>query len=63
MSNIGMFDSAGAAFEAFITDTRGGQLVDLATAIANEAGLEALTIRVIVNFDGEELTNITFASR
>jgi len=63
MSGMAMFDSAGDAIEAFINDTRSDQIENLATAMANEIELDTLTIRVIVDFDGDELTNMTFTSR
>jgi len=63
MSGMAMFDDAGSAFEAFINDVSASHMYNLATAITNETDLDSATIRIIINFDGEELTTLTFNSQ
>jgi len=56
-------DSVGETFAAFIDDVYSVHMYDLANAITNETELDSATVRIIVSFDGEELTNITFDSQ
>lgn len=60
MEAMGMFDSAAAAIEEFIVTMHTMNMRALAEVVEMETELDQVMIRIVVNFDEEELINLTF---
>lgn len=56
-------DNVGDVLETFIHEVHGRNMYNLAMSIANETGVESVIIRIIVTFEGDELTNVYFLGR